>query len=74
MCQALKHESDKAKIEFRSGMAECSFKVFDQTLTPFHPSIGAFNNPTGCHWNALQFFLEPLFRLGKVWVRAGSGS
>ena len=39
------------KIEFSSCMVKSSFKIFDQTLATFHPSIGTFNHPASRYWN-----------------------
>jgi hypothetical protein len=45
-CQSLKHQANKTKIKLGGGMSESSFKILDQTFTPFHPRVGSFYYPS----------------------------
>ena len=48
-------------------MVQSFLKVFDQTLTAFHPSIRALNDPSGCHWDKSRLALG--YFLGFGWLR-----
>jgi hypothetical protein len=43
MRQPFEHQSDKTKVEFSCGIDQRFLKVFDQTLTSFHPRIRSLN-------------------------------
>lgn len=46
-------------------MIQRSLKILDQALTPFHPCIGAFNNPSSCDWYKSNFTLGGFLGFGR---------
>ncbi len=66
MRQPFEHQSDKTKVEFSCGIDQRFLKVFDQTLTSFHPRIRSLNYPSGCYSNKSRVTLGCFFGFRRL--------